>query len=160
MFEAMKSDETWGKLAEGTESEREPQMRPRYMELAGLPEAERVSRLEAMVNSEYALPDEKLRPFTKSRLRTWLGLDADSAKVVIRSYDAVMDKMPGGMAMRQVNTVQTVARQFSHEEQVRLHLLVPAVFVSRATEIATGRSATGAETPRSGGKKAWWAFWK
>ncbi|MBF8299462.1 MAG: hypothetical protein HW397_511, partial [Dehalococcoidia bacterium] len=72
-------DEAWCGLADLPPVDREARMTQRYNELAGLEEAERIRRLLAMARAEYALPDEKLREFTMSRLRVLLKLPTDTA---------------------------------------------------------------------------------
>lgn len=88
------ADQDWGRLIDADEAEREAAMVQRYVALAALPEDERRQQLRAMATAEYALPDAQLRTFTRSRLRAWLGMDAEAARHVAASYDAVMREMP------------------------------------------------------------------
>ncbi|MSQ32793.1 MAG: hypothetical protein EXR59_06210, partial [Dehalococcoidia bacterium] len=90
----IKADTGWGEVANLAEAEREVKMKAQYLELAKLGEEERVNRLFAMAQSEYALNDEKLRSFTTSRMHVWINLDVPTAKMIIASYDHAMDKMP------------------------------------------------------------------
>ncbi|MFH1141968.1 MAG: hypothetical protein V1724_10005 [Chloroflexota bacterium] len=152
-------DEAWGKLADTGEDEREAQMAQRYTELSSLSEEARRSRLLAMAKAEYALPDAKLSPFTRSRMRVWLKMDPENAKKVAISYSAIMNQMPGPAAMRRVALVQTLARGFSLEDQERLAALVPQVFPGRPTIVAEVLSTTPSSTPPAS-KKQWWAFWR
>ena len=154
------ADQEWGRLAEVEEGQREAQMLARYTEVAALPEEERQQRLRAMAEAEYALPDELLRPFTKSRVRVWLQMEPEAARTVARSYDRVMERMPGPVAMRRVAIVQTLAREFPQEDQQRLRDLVPGVFVGRdrqAQMAVDSPPPRAVEQPR---KKPWWAFWR
>lgn len=151
-------DEAWGALTEVGEAEREPRMRARYLELAALSDGERLVRLRAMAEAEYALPDEKLRPFTTSRMRVWLGLDLPVAQTIARSYDAVMRQMPGPVAMRRVATVQTMARGFSLEDQERLRSLVPGVFAARTDAVSVVPRILTTPAPAEAKKRSWWPF--
>src|SRR6266567_8247428 len=151
-------DETWGKLAAAPEDERVAQMQARYHELATHPEADRRAQLQAMAQAEYALPDDSLRGMTVCRLRAFLRLKPEEVTTVVASLEAVMDQMPGSTAMRRVALVQTLARDFSVDEQRQLHEMVPTVFGERPANVAeTQPSAPSHPTPV---QKAWWAFWK
>ena len=151
-------DQAWGMLADVEEGEREAQMQARYKELARLPEEERQSRLKAMVHTEYALSDEKLRRQTISRLRSWLRMDFELAQTVAKSYVAIMIQMPGTIAMRRVALDQTLAREFSLDEQGRLAAIDPQVFGPLSAPHPVARApAQPSEVPP---KKAWWAFWR
>jgi len=154
-------DQAWAQLAETDSASREALMVARYVELAAMPEEQRRAKLRAMANAEYSLPDEKLRPFTVSRLRTWLSLDDETAPIIAHSYDAVMLDMPASAAMKRVSLVQTLVTEFSAEEEDRLRELVPRVFAgapSRRTGLAAPGSAVPMEAVSS--KKPWWAFWR
>ena len=154
-------DQEWLHQSEAESESREAFMAARYIELAALPEEERRTRLRAMARAEYSLPDEKLRPFTLSRLRTWLSLEPDKAQVIADSYDAVMQEMPAPVAMRRVALVQTLATEFSPEDEERLRQLAPRVFAgtpSRMTVLERPEPEPLAVATRT--KKPWWAFWR
>lgn len=165
--------ESWGRLADLSESEREPQMRARYAELVGVPEEQRRAALKTFAQAEYALPDGKLRPFTKSRMRVWLSMNADEARTLALSYDAIMNQMPAVAAMKRVSIVQSLSKEFSEEDQARLRAMAPTVFTSKsappqspsnygAAKPASRKAQSKPEPAAAGpkGKKAWWAFWK
>src|SRR2546428_625429 len=101
-------DEPWGRLADLDETSREEQMTVRYEQLVGLEAEDRRRRLYGMARAEYALSDEKLRSFTRSRLQVWLKMEAEAAKTIATSYDAVMTRMPGDAAMRRIAMAQTL----------------------------------------------------
>ena len=103
------ADQDWGRLIDVDEAEREAAMLQRYVALAALPEEERRQQLRAMATAEYALPDAALRTFTRSRLRAWLGMDAEAARRVAASYDAVMREMPATTAMRRITSAVALA---------------------------------------------------
>ena len=154
-------DLEWAKLADSEVTPREAAMLARYNELAGLSEDERRSRLRSMARAEYELSDAKLRPFTVSRMRTWLELDPTNAQLIASSYDAVMQEMPAPVAMRRVALVQSLAIEFSVDDEDRLRKLTPRVFAgapSRKTGLA--REETSLSMADSHPKRSWWAFWR
>jgi len=148
----------WAELGDMEEEQRESLMEERYLELAALSEEERQAQLRALAPVEYTLPDDKIWPFHRSRLRTWLRMDQSAARRVADSYHEVMQQMPADIAMRRVSIVQTVARSVSLDEQERLRALVPRVFGEASTgtgEATKGQSAAGGEKA----KRPWWRFW-
>jgi hypothetical protein len=160
------SDQAWGGLAAASEDERQRQIQQRYTELAAMPEDERHRRLRAMAEAEYALPDVELRSFTISRLRALLSIDPDAARTITTSNDAVMKRMPGTTAMRRISLIQTLARDFTPDEQHQLRELIPGVFGDQAIgATATAATVSPSATPAGGAtdqprKKPWWAFWR
>ena len=160
MATQMPADQEWVKLVEATETARQSAMVARDTELAELSEEDRREKLMAMARAEYALPDAELRAFMLSRIRTWLSQPTDMVMLIARSYDAVMDRMPGQAAMRRVETVQTLVREFSLEEADRLHAIVPRVFGMGLTETAqASQDAKRSQSPPAN-RKPWWAFWR
>ena len=157
----IKPDTAWGELSGLGQAEREDKMRARYQELAKLSESERVDRLFAMAQAEYSLNDERLRPFTTSRMRVWIGMDLETAKTVVASYDKAMEVMPGVAAMRRVTLVQNLAMTFSLEEQSKLRVLVPKIFAGRG-DIAQLVKETAAtkQAPAEKKKSGWGPFKK
>ena len=157
-------DESWSKLTEETPEERERVMLDRYNRLAELSEEERRSQLRPMANAEYALPDEKLRPLTVSRLRTLLNMEHDKAATLINSYDAVMQQMPATAAMRRIGLVQTLITEFSVDDESRMRELIPGVFAGairrRSREEMEAATSFNEAMSRPEKKKAWWAFWQ
>ena len=160
-------DEAWARLADASESEREAEMLRRYSELAALPEPERQRQMMAMVQAEYALPGEKLDDFTRSRLRTWLKVPEDSAKLIALTYVAVMSHMPSAAALRRVTLVQKLAEEFSEEDEARLRELDPAAFGGRPFKREISRLQTekdtqmaAAATAKADQHKGWWPFGK
>lgn len=123
-------DQSWSALADLSAADREAKMAQRYTELTSLPEDQRVTRMVAMARAEYALPYEKLREFTMSRLRTWLKLDEKVAVPVVAAYDKAMLQMSSTSAMHRVALNQTLARDFSEEDRDRLSKLIPTGFGS------------------------------
>jgi hypothetical protein len=154
----------WAQLADQAEEVREPQMRSRYEELARASEEERRDALKSMAQGEYALPEASLRSFTKSRMQVLLSMDAQQARAVAQSYDAIMNQMPAVAAMRRVSIVQSLTREFSPEDQERLKALAPAVFSAKpvvASTIPTYTPTPSKDASKAAsGKKAAWAFWK
>ena len=152
------TEDAWARLATAQPEERSAQVQARYHERAGLPEDERRSRLDAMIRSEYALPDEQLHAMTLCRLETYLQMQPDEVRTIVASVEAVMNTLPGSFAMRRVALVQTLSREFSVEDQQRLRELVPEVFGDSG-----GRAVGAAPAPppaAASPKRAWWTFWK
>jgi hypothetical protein len=153
------SDQEWAKLADGDVAAREAQMASRYIELAALSEEERRARLKAMARAEYALPDEKLRPFTVSRMRTWINLDMATARPIADSYNAIMQEMPAGVAMKRVSLVQTLVMEFTPEEEEKLRELAPGAFAgapSRKLGLDRPEDSLAVQVSK---KKPFWKFW-
>ena len=154
-------DRDWKDLAYLEESDREPVMKSRYEQLAELTEEERTSQLHSMEKALYDLPDDKIRSFTKSRLRVWLTLEPDVAEKTSVSFDVMVDLLPGLTAWRHIEVVQTMAREFSLREQARLLELFPRIFGARGSGMqAPAPAESPEETVSTPAKKPWWAFWK
>lgn len=123
--------ERWAGLAALSDAERRAQMRPILEEVLALEEGERSSTVEAMVAAEYALDDAELRPFTASRLRTWLAIaedNMDGAVALARGYDGAFERLGGAMAFRRSTTVQAVARHELTSDEVKgLFDLIPSI---------------------------------
>lgn len=122
-------DHEWAdRLLNADASAWERLMIARYVDLAAMSEDDRQRRLRSMTFAEYAFADEDLRGSTLSRLRAWLTIDQDTAKKIAVSLDAVMAEMPGAVAWRRVALVQTMSREFTSRETLRLRELVPGIF--------------------------------
>ena len=157
------ADLQWRDLADLEERERHELMESRYRELATLPEEERVSRLTDMEKAVYELPEDKVRSFTITRLRVWLDLEHELGQMISKSYDAVTDSLPGSIAMRHIAVVQTLAREFSGEDQGRLRSIFPRAFgaLPHFERAAADSPTTAPSQPASAlAKKPWWAFWR
>ena len=153
------ADRDWGKLADASEAERLARMKARYLELDKLTEEERRRRFRSMAIAEYALPDDKLRIFTKSRIETWLEMESAAAVRTFASYNSVMSEMPGDAAYRRVAMVQTIARELPPEKQEKLKILAPNVLAGR-TFSASAVSAPAAAQAKPAAKKGFWPFGK
>ena len=160
-------DSAWGALADADPQAREQTMFARYTELAALDEGSRCTRLLPMVEAEYALPDEKLYPFTTSRLRSWLRIDPKVVHPVTLSYNAVMLRLPGKAAMRRVAAVQAATKEMSSGDIAKLHAMLPGVFGESMnsgglykTAPDAKQAATVAPATNGADKKSKWAFWK
>ena len=152
------TNEAWGMLAEVAGEEREARMRQRYEEMASLPEQARVEQMLAMARAEYALQDDKLRPFALSRLQTWLKLEDGAARAIAASYNAAMSKMPGPQAMRRVAIDQTLAREFSAGDEAKLRTLAPEVFAGVPIKAAFASARQAVSPPEPAKKGGWWPF--
>jgi hypothetical protein len=154
------ADQEWAKLAEADADTRESEMATRYLQLAELSEDERRARLRSMAVAEYSLPDPKLREFTVSRMRTWINLDMDKAKVIADSYGAVMQNMPANVAMKRVALVQTLVTEFTPEEEEKLRELAPGVFAGAPNrKLGLDRPEVDLRV-QANTKKPFWMFWK
>ena len=71
-----------------------------------------------------------------------------------------MLKMPGPQAMRRVSMVQTLAKEFSREQQLQLTAIVPSVFGGLKEMIEMPPIKSVAAVPAASGKKGWWPFGK
>lgn len=166
MANAAEFGSRWGALAGQSGPAQVSGMRSVLDEVVGLPDAERVEVIEAMVKAEYALDSAALHPFTASRLRTWLALSSDdmeAAKKVVNGYDTAFERLPGDMAMRRATTVQTVARtEMTAEEVTGLFDLIPSIVrqVPRSAPspkyAPAGSGGTATMAPK---KKPAWKFW-
>jgi hypothetical protein len=141
----------WEEIVTRPAPEREDALGRFYAALATLPKSDRLERLRTIVATTYRLPDDEFRTLTESRLRAWLGLDEGVAATVAQSYDAVLQEVSANDAMRRVAVVQTLARDFSLEDQERLRALVPAVFADQGSSLAAtmaGPAQPGGARPR------------
>jgi hypothetical protein len=150
----------WVALAAESDAERATKMRGILDEVLALGEVERATTVASMVQGEYGLDDAQLRPFTVSRLRTWLAIAAgnlEGAQSLARGYDAAFDKLPAAQAMRRSTIVQTVARmELTPEEVTGLFDLIPSIVrqVPRATQPTRHYDKPGDDK-----KKPFWRFW-
>lgn len=150
-------------------------MAERFREVGALPEEEMLTRLQAMVQAEYALDDEALKPFTVSRLRTWLALkeeDLQLAQSLAHGYDTVFNRLPAQIAFRRAAMVQGIARDSLTMDEVEgLFELIPSLVrsVPRASSDTIARQAAANDLAASqlaaaGGvvvtQKPWWKFWE
>ena len=156
-------DKEWRALVALEPEKMQARMVEILTELNGLPESERAERRLAMARAEYDLTDDELRKFTVSRLRAWLTLDRAVAKHMSDAFDDVMKKISGTQAMRQVGLVQTLARDFSLEDQETLVELIPNVFGGAPIGLSVSQVVQEApppqpEAPAKPAKKWWWPF--
>lgn len=151
----------WVALAGESEAERATKMRAILEEVLALGEAERASTVASMVQGEYSLDDAQLRPFTVSRLRTWLAIasgNMEGAQSLARGYDAAFDTLPAAQAMRRSTTVQTVARtELTPEEVTGLFDLIPSIVRQVPRAIPPTRHYDKPADEKQ--KKPFWKFW-
>ena len=154
------TSEAWTKLVELDTNEREAELVRHYSELAGVPEEERITQIARNAEVFYDLSNDTLRVLTVARLRAWLAMEPEKAQIIASSYNAAMLRLSGNKAMRRVALVQTLVREFSHEEQERLVVLVPGVFggVPTAAARAAQTQSRPAEEPAAPKKRGWWPF--
>ena len=149
------------------EPERVDQLRRQYEEVLSLDADERPVRMDALVKAEYAVSDEELLKIAAARLRAWLAMNPESAQQIVQTYEKTMQAMPGTLAMRRVQAVQTIALTMESEELERLKGLIPSVLkqipslanvrYSASTSRATSVAVEG--RPVKPARRAW-EFWK
>ena len=161
------SDDTvereWRALGSLELDEMQSQMVKLLTELDGLPDKEQSDRRMALARVESDLTDDELRKFTICRLRAWLTLDRAIAKRLSDAFDDVMKKVFGPQAMRQVGLIQTLARDFSLEDQQTLTELIPNVFGGSPVGLVASKARQEAltsqqEASKKPAKKWWWPF--
>ena len=150
----------WVALAGESEADRATKMRGILDEVLALGEGERTTTIASMVQGEYGLDDAQLRPFTVSRLRTWLAIaggNLEGAQALARGYDAAFDTLPAAQAMRRSTTVQTVARtDLTPQEVTGLFDLIPSIVRQVPRAIPPTRHY---DKPGDEKKKPFWKFW-
>ncbi len=152
---------TWSGLARTPEADRVGSMCDVLRGVMSLPEDQRTTALNAMVQAEYALDDAALHSFTASRLRAWLRLaseDMDLTRALSRSWDQVFDGMPAATAMRRATVVQTVARSEMNAEEVGvLFEFIPSI----VRQIPRAPSKLAQPVPEAPPERdaPWWKFW-
>lgn len=166
-LEARSGDATWAGLLALAPDARVQAIQDRYRQLLALPEAEMESALEEMIIAEYALDAPSLHAFTGSRMRALLGIaasDVAQARRVAGTGDHVFMRMPGSIAMRRTEVVQSIARtELTAEEVERLRELLPSLLQQLPRLSTTLRSEGGiavepqpvVDRPR----KPWWKVW-
>ena len=133
----------WVALAGESEADRATKMRGILDEVLALGEGERTTTIASMVQGEYGLDDAQLRPFTVSRLRTWLAIAGGN--------------LEGAQAMRRSTTVQTVARtDLTPQEVTGLFDLIPSIVRQVPRAIPPTRHY---DKPGDEKKKPFWKFW-
>jgi hypothetical protein len=150
----------WVGLLTLKEDARQSKMKDRYIELAGLSEEDRVKQVTEMARAEHELDEDKLHIFTKSRLETWITMDAGKAESVARAYDEAMKNLPGTLAMRRVGAVQTVARDLETDKVERLYELLPSLLKEnpRAVIASLGTSVEKKAMPEKRAKRKFLFF--
>jgi hypothetical protein len=157
------TDMAWGQIAHASAEERLRTMVAKFKELAVLEEDARQEALLPLMRAEYALDDDSLRAITLTRLRTWLALAPDEARTVANSYDVAMRRMPGTAAMRRVGMVQSLATEFTSDEEDSLRELLPGVFAGAPRRHAAAEIVSETGPPlvvKAVSKRPWWAFWQ
>ncbi|MDA1096860.1 MAG: hypothetical protein O3B84_06360 [Chloroflexi bacterium] len=160
----------WHVIAGLPDPDRLVELRRHYDAVVPLMGDNRRARMHALVEAEYALSDEDLLKIASARLRAWLAMDPDSVGGVVDSYEQTMRAMPGSIAMRRVQAVQTIALTMHSDELERLKDLIPSVLkqipsLAKVRYAASTSSATSAVPVAAGAKpskasRRAWEFWK
>ena len=127
-----------------------------FTEILSLGEAERASRLDTIIREENELPDDEMANLSKARLLAWLSMDKDVAKQVAEEFQAVMDRMPGKIAMKHATMDQTVSLRFDSDQVTLLAEMDPKIFRSMPG-VAIESAAT--QAPAAPESSPWWKFW-
>ena len=151
-------DGAWAKLAEQPVTEREAQMLTRYNLVAELPDDGRENTLLAMARAEYALPHQLLRDFTLSRMRVLLKMSPVAANRVALSYAKVMDRLPATAAMARITLIQTLAREFTPEDEALLREMNPGAFGGMPGVKPVAAETRAPTPPPQPEKKKGWGF--
>ncbi len=96
----MAPEQRWKLLATMPELRRIEIMMAEFVELAGVSEDERQTRLHAMILAESDLSEDRLFDMTKARLRAWTRMDQRAAHTVAQSYYPVLQTMGAGIQER------------------------------------------------------------
>jgi hypothetical protein len=162
---ARSGDNTWSSLATLDPEARTAAIRGRFDEVLALSDEEMDARLEGMIIAEYELDATHLHSFTASRLRGVLAIaeqDIERARRLQRAYDRVFDRLPGALAMRRTELVQTIARtELSAQEVELLRELLPSLLAQlpRASAGALPPVTPRAAAAQGGTRKPWWKVW-
>lgn len=71
---------------------REQTLVDRYHSLLTKPDAELRDALGAMIRAECALPEGERAAFAHTRLRAWLAMDREDARIIARAYEEAMER--------------------------------------------------------------------
>ena len=148
--------------SEGTrieERDQEAKLLRFFEKLANRPEDERRRRLKTMVTEVYSWDDERIRAFTKLRLKVWGRIDQQIAQSLVASYDGVMEQMPADIALRRVVFVRSAVKELTAEEVETLRPLLPHFFPAERSAIPIAGNDTGPSFEHKA-QRDWWAFWK
>ena len=144
------------------EARRTSEIMRHYLDVADWPEEQRLHQLTEMVRAEHQkLPEEKLLPFTRSKLLAVITMDQEKAKVVVAAINKGVETLPATLAMRRVGAVQTVARDLSPDQIDKLYVTMPSLVREMPRRVVTLLGAGIEKTARKKGgkKKPFWKFW-
>jgi hypothetical protein len=154
------ADHEWISFLPLYEEERVARMTARYSELAELDAAARHEQIVAQVKAVYSQPDADLRTLTESRLKSWLAMDPDKARIVGTDFETALNTMPADIAMRRVTIVQSVAYKLTIDQQAALRAIVPGVMGDEPVAYPSFEKADPMAVASATGKRPWWAFWR
>lgn len=152
----MPNDDTWSALIDLDQEDARGKMTDRFRSIVKLPVAQQDEQLRPMITSEYTLEGPRLLEFTTTRLRSWIDLGVDDAKVAAEAYNRVFQQLPGELAMRRVLAVQTAAREMKSDEVAILRDIIPSMLDAvPVTRRLDDPPKAAADKP----KKPAWKFW-
>lgn len=105
-----------------------------------MPELERV--LRSRIQAEDALPEDARHAAVLARLRAWLRLDREDARVIAGAWDAALETFPSGYAARCIDVERAVMLNgMGRSEFQALSDFVPWLTGRRGLEVFAGALA-------------------
>jgi hypothetical protein len=155
----------WAGLSALDAPAREQAMRDRFSELLELSSDERIAAEEEMLLAEEALESAEHGAMTLSRLRAWMGFEADQIELLVSGREEARERIPGSAAMRSVMGLQSVIQQLSAEEMSRLIEAAPSIRKALPAEVLDSLDALAqhdeiAEVTTERPSSPWWQFWR
>jgi hypothetical protein len=146
--------EEWGELPSLSGSVRVRSMADQFRALCRLAPEDRHKHIRELIETVYALPEDKLHEMTRCRLRAWLTMDEQEAAAIAASYECAWTETPAEMAMRRVILVRSAVSSLEPDERQRIQRLRPSVF----SGLGERPDVAGNEGPRQ--IRPWWALWR
>ncbi len=130
-------DGTFDRLATVTEAERTALLIVRFEALALVTETERRQQCRTMISSLDRLNALELAEVTASRIAALLLMDEAAARVVGRSYEAVLDAMPAETGRSNAVAAQPAIYRLPPAAVSRLRAIAPRLLVRATQPIST-----------------------
>src|SRR5690606_38855243 len=95
-------------LLAGPVALREDSLAERFYHMLALPSDRLEASLRQMIQAEHELPDAARYPAVLERLRAWLDLDAEDARIIARAWDQAIATFPDAYASRGIEAERAV----------------------------------------------------
>ncbi len=146
------------KLVELSEEEKTAKMAELFTNMLSDTEVDRKAKMTVIITEEFDMGDKVMAEMSKARLNSWLAMDKGKAKQIAGDFQAVIDGMPGKIAMRHAIMDQTVSMNYDTAQLTLLAEMDPKVFrsmpgVALPAEADAGDSLVVEESV------PWWKFW-